>query len=149
MAAPNNLKCVTYTDAKSMNKSSYDDFMLGIEHNIIGCGNKSLQVNDTVVIMTDPKIKPRYFIVVQLVERLYDNEFWAKRGGEVWEHNFKYVPLTRAYMITKDMKTQMKDLAKSHGLNEKNLFNARFCSSKMWPLLKEMFTANLVERVEE
>ena len=123
--------------------------MLGIEHNIIGCGNKSLQVNDTVVIMTDPKTKPRYFIVVQLVERLYDNEFWAKHGGEVWEHNFKYVPLTRAYMVTEDMKTRMKDLAKSHGLNEKNLFNARFCSAKMWPLLKEMFTANLVERVEE
>ena len=147
MTATNNLKCVTYTDEHSVSHSSYEDLMIGVDHKILGCGAANLFVNDTVI-LTANKGKQRWAMVVQLTERIYDCDLWATHGGKRWDHNFKYVPLTTVFPITPEIKAAMKDLGLKYELNPNNLLNSRFCSSKMWPLLEDLFASKVFVKLE-
>lgn len=136
-----NLKCVTYTDENSVNGSSFQDLMLGLEHKILGC-NTNLFMND-MVLLTATKDKKRYVVVVRLEERLVDCTLWLDHGGKHWLHNFRFQALTGLQQVDEPFRLAMKEFGIKHGLNPNNLLNSRFCSAKMWPLMQELLDAKM------
>ena len=136
-----NLKCVTYTDERSIGGSSYQDLMLGLDHKILG-SNTNLFVND-VVLLTATKAKHRYVMVVRLEERVPDCTLWLDHGGNHWLHNFRFQPLTGLQQVDEAFRSSMKEFGIKHGLNPNNLLNSRFCSAKMWPLMQELLDAKM------
>lgn len=140
MPTPRRLTCVAYADRNSVRNQAYEDLVLGHSHSIVACNAASFgaSVPGDRVIITALRGKQRYFVVGQILERIYDCALWAEHGGLHWEHAFLYRPLTDILPVTPALKDALSAAAATHGLNAKIFFNPLYCSSRLNPLLDDL-----------
>lgn len=128
-------RVVTYTSEFSINCDPLHDMLLGSTHSTVG-NNSSLRTasaGDLVIITAGSSAQ-----IVQLSERLICT-LWQDAGGCLWEHNFKYLPLTQIFeKATYD--AQIRELYSKHGStrNPVNFFNSRLHSHDLVGIVKDL-----------
>lgn len=146
-----NARAVTYTDERSAKGSSYDDMCIGYEKHLVGCntkifGPKHTMKGDLVLIKAN-KGKQIFMNIGILEKRLSSCTAWKDEGGEEWEHNWEYTPLTTIFELTPMMKETLERIGKETGCNAKNFTNPRFHSILLRPMYKALFETSLVPLV--
>ena len=132
---PMNIRCVTYQDKFSADKSALKDLMIGYEHHVVGCGSKVFAASnegDLVVINAADKSGVRHAVIGRLVKKLDECDKWSAEGGLDWPYNWTYAPLTSIFQYDEGLQREMKVFCEGHSLKHKNLFHSRFCSNKLW-----------------
>jgi hypothetical protein len=143
-----NIRCVTYSDEFSAGHCSYNDIIIGIEHGVVGCGSKVFNASKPgdLVIINGKKDKKRYVVIGILCEKLVSCcDVWAKNGGVYWPYNWTYKPITNLFQYDEATKNRAKQISEIYSLNHKILFNSRFCSKKLKPMvdmLIDLFSNN-------
>ena len=129
-------RVVTYTSEFSIDGDPLHDMLLGSTHSTVG-NNSSLRTasaGDLVIITAGSSAQ-----IVQLSERLPVCTLWQDEGGGLWEHNFKYLPLTQIFeKATYD--AQIRELYVRHGStrNPVNFFNSRLHSHELIGIVKDL-----------
>lgn len=131
------IRCVTYVPKYSAGKSALRDLEIGIEHGVVGCGSKVFNSSNSgdYVIINATKNKIKYVVIGVLIDKIDSCERWAIEGGRTWPYNWTYRPLTNRFIYDNLTKTEIHQYAEANSLNANNLFNSRFCSKKMRPLV--------------
>lgn len=140
---PSRLTCVRYTDAMSIDHSSYNDLELGDKYRTVGSNGRALGASkpgDRVIIVANRGPK-KYFTIGVIQEPVHDCRVWADAGGHVWNNNFVYVPLIGLQEITAAVTSARDTIATKHCLNANNLFHSRFCSAKLNRLVDDLLVA--------
>ena len=130
-----NIRCITYKDERSAEKSAYNDLMLGCEHGVVGCNSKvfgSLKtIKGDLVIINAKKDGITHAIIGRLDTKLDECTVWSDEGGEIWTYNWTYEPLTDIFQYDTETKDEIIDFCTIHSLKYNNLFNSRLCSNKL------------------
>ena len=137
------LTCVRYTDAMSIDHSSYNDLELGDKYRTVGSNGRALGASkpgDRVIIVAN-RGPTKYFTIGVIQEPVHDCRVWANAGGHVWNNNFAYVPLIGLQEITPAVTSARDTIAAKHCLNATNLFHSRFCSAKLNQLVDDLLVA--------
>jgi hypothetical protein len=142
------IRCVTYKDDYSINKSSYNDLNISIEKEVVGCnssvlGSKQTKQGDIVIITANKKSK-RYFVIGIIQERLEKCDEWSVRGGNEWKFNFKIKIITPINEINKEFKNSLKKNCELENLNENHLFHSRFCGIRYKNVLINLIKEKII-----
>jgi hypothetical protein len=132
--------CLSYKDERSANGKSYEDMTLGRTHKMVGCNSAELDKCSPgdIVIVTAQKPGGRIFHIGILKKKVDVYMLWAGHGGEVWNHNWEYDPVT-PNMDVKECVTALKEAGVPPS-DASNLFNMRFChGSKYIPHVAQAF----------
>ena len=142
--------CVTYKDNYSAKSEALTDLKISFDNNVFAAGKKRLEgfkPGDYVMICADDN-KKKFGFLAQIVEKLdiVLND-WVDRGGKEWEFNFLIRSITPIMDLSakSTIRTQMKEIASLQGLNSNNMFNMRFCSKKLLPLLQNTMNQGLFQ----
>ena len=124
------LRCITYNDKFSVNKSSYNDLVISFEKNVIGCNGTNCSKLSTgdYVIVTAKQNKKKYYcigIIQNSMDYCYE---WSLRGGHNWDYNYTFKPITAITEITNELKQSLLQM----NIDPKHLFNMRFCTEKKY-----------------
>jgi hypothetical protein len=143
-----NIRCVTYKDEFSAGNSAYNDFQIGIQHNVVGCGSKVFDASNPgdIVLINATKDKVKHAILVELYEKLESCDKWSLEGGHVWPYNWTYIPLTSIFQYDIDTEHQVESICHANSLNKNNLFNSRFCSKKLKPIITMLIARFSINR---
>lgn len=133
-----NIRCITYVPRFSAGGSSLNDLLIGVKHGVVGCGSKNLnasKLGDYVVINAEEK-KVKYVVIGILCEKLESCDKWEIEGGCMWPYNWTYKPVTQIFIYDDLTKLEVKKIAEDNLLNPKIVFNSRFCSVKLRPIIE-------------
>jgi hypothetical protein len=133
-----NIRCVTYVPKFSAGGCSLNDLLIGVEHGVVGCGSKNLKASipGDYIIINAEKNKTKYVVIGILCEKLESCDKWQAEGGCTWPYNWTYKPITSIFIVDDLTKLEVKKTAKDNLLNPNLLFNSRFCSKKMRPIVE-------------
>ena len=132
------IRCVTYAPRFSAGGCSLNDLLIGVKHGVVGCGSKNLNssnLGDYVVINAE-KNKVKYVVIGILCEKLESCDKWQIEGGCEWPYNWTYKPITTIFMYDDLTKLEVKKIAEDNLLNPNIVFNSRFCSVKLRPIIE-------------
>lgn len=132
------IRCVTYAPRFSAGGCSLNDLLIGVKHGVVGCGSKNLNssnLGDYVVINAE-KNKVKYVVIGILCEKLESCDKWKTEGGCEWPYNWTYKPITTIFMYDDLTKLEVKKIAEDNLLNPNIVFNSRFCSVKLRPIIE-------------
>jgi hypothetical protein len=79
-----------------------------------------------------------YCVIVVLENRLGSCSVWSDEGGLKWPYNWTYIPLTKVFTYTEDLKSHILSFCEIKSLKYKNLFHPRFCSIKLKEAMEEL-----------
>lgn len=142
--------CITYKDKHSAERSALNDLNISYNNNIFAAGLKRLKgfkEGDYVMICADDRRK-KFGFLAQIVEKLDTIlTVWADQGGDIWEFNFAIQSISPIMDLSSQstIRTQMKEIGTHLGLNSNNMFNMRFCSEKLLPLLQKTINQGLFQ----
>ena len=71
-----------------------------------------------------------------LCEKLESCDKWKTEGGCEWPYNWTYKPITTIFMYDDLTKLEVKKIAEDNLLNPNIVFNSRFCSVKLRPIIE-------------
>ena len=133
-----NIRCVTYSPAFSAGGCSLNDLLIGVKHGVVGCGSKNLNASNLgdYVIINATRDKVKYVVIGILCEKLESCDKWQVEGGEMWPYNWTYKPITTIFIYDDLTKLEVKKIAEDNLLNPNLLFNSRFCSKKLRPIVE-------------
>ncbi len=128
------IRCVTYKDEFSADKSSYNDMMIGVKNKVVGCGSKTFGASKAgdIVIITSNMGKTKFFLIGVLKEKLPECKLWLAAGGHLWDYNFTYEPLTQVYELTPRLQRRINKICAAADVKPTYLFNSRLCGAKMY-----------------
>jgi hypothetical protein len=143
-----NLRCVTYVPKFSAGNSAKRDIEIGITHGVVGCGSKVFNASNPgdYVVINGNEHNQKYVVIGILCEKLESCDRWIVEGGHQWPYNWTYRPLTRIFIYDQQTKSEIIQLAQELSQNQENklnpncLFNSRFCSKKLKPLVDMLIT---------
>ena len=137
-----NIRCVTYVPEHSAGNCSFNDLLIGITHGVVGCGSKVFNASNPgdYVIINATKNKIKYVVIGVLCEKLDSCDKWKIEGGNTWSYNWSYKPVTPIFTYDDSTKDEVKKIAEENSLNPNLLFNSRFCSKKLRPLIEMLIT---------
>ena len=133
-----NIRCVTYSPAFSAGGCSLNDLLIGVKHGVVGCGSKvfnASKLGDYVIINAE-KNNVKYVVIGILCEKLESCDKWEREGGCAWPYNWTYKPITTIFIYDDLTKLEVKKIAEDNLLNPKIVFNSRFCSVKLRPIIE-------------
>jgi hypothetical protein len=135
-----NVRCVTYVSKFSAGNCGYEDLMIGVKHGVVGCGSKVFNSSNPgdLVLISATLNKTRHAVIGVLCEKIESCDAWQKEGGIVWPYNWTYEPITTTFVYDESTKEEVQQIAEEHALNPHMLFNPRFCSKKMRPILDRL-----------
>ena len=133
-----NIRCVTYSPAFSAGGCSLNDLLIGVKHGVVGCGSKNLNASNLgdYVIINATRDKVKYVVIGILCEKLESCDKWQVEGGCAWPYNWTYKPITTIFIYDDLTKLEVKKIAEDNLLNPKIVFNSRFCSVKLRPIIE-------------
>jgi hypothetical protein len=133
-----NIRCVTYSPAFSAGGCSLNDLLIGVKHGVVGCGSKVFNASNLgdYVIINAEKNKVKYVVIGILCEKLESCDKWEIEGGCAWPYNWTYKPITTIFIYDDLTKLEVKKIAEDNLLNPKIVFNSRFCSVKLRPIIE-------------
>lgn len=135
------LCCVTYIDSYSVDQDAYTDFLIGVEHKMVGCNSlsfsKSKKGDFVLINAKNKRDKKRYAMIVKIIDHLYE-QIWEERGGNKWNYIFEFEAVTPVFIFENDIVDKVKEWCTEHSLNSNMLFNSRFCSKKFIPVVYKM-----------
>ncbi len=139
------LRCVTYKDEFSADKSSYNDMMIGVKNKVVGCGSKVFGASKTGdrVIITSNMGKTKFFIIGVLKDSLPECKLWLAAGGHLWDYNFTYEPLTQVYELTPRLQRRINKMCAAADVKPDYLFHSRFCGAKTYEGVVDTLVAYL------
>ena len=124
------LRCVTYKDEFSIDSSSYNDLVLGMEKRMVACNSTPFANLDKgdIVVVTANKGKARFFYIGLIGERHGQTALWKENGGShIWNYSFECTPITPICEETAEVKAIIKKTCEEHDI-KCYLFNSRFCT---------------------
>ena len=133
-----NIRCVTYSPAFSAGGCSLNDLLIGVKHGVVGCGSKVFNASNLgdYVIINAEKNKVKYVVIGILCEKLESCDKGQIEGGCAWPYNWTYKPITTIFIYDDLTKLEVKKIAEDNLLNPKIVFNSRFCSVKLRPIIE-------------
>ena len=133
-----NIRCVTYSPAFSAGGCSLNDLLIGVKHGVVGCGSKVFNASNLgdYVIINAEKNKVKYVVIGILCEKLESCDKWQIEGGCAWPYNWTYKPITTIFIYDDLTKLEVKKIAEDNLLNPNIVFNSRFCSVKLRPIIE-------------
>ena len=133
-----NIRCVTYSPAFSAGGCSLNDLLIGVKHGVVGCGSKNLNASNLgdYVIINATRDKVKYVVIGILCEKLESCDKWEIEGGCAWPYNWTYKPITTIFIYDDLTKLEVKKIAEDNLLNPNIVFNSRFCSVKLRPIIE-------------
>ena len=133
-----NIRCVTYSPAFSAGGCSLNDLLIGVKHGVVGCGSKVFNASNLgdYVIINAEKNKVKYVVIGILCEKLESCDKWEIEGGRAWPYNWTYKPITTIFIYDDLTKLEVKKIAEDNLLNPNIVFNSRFCSVKLRPIIE-------------
>ena len=133
-----NIRCVTYSPAFSAGGCSLNDLLIGVKHGVVGCGSKVFNASNLgdYVIINAEKNKVKYVVIGILCEKLESCDKWEIEGGCAWPYNWTYKPITTIFIYDDLTKLEVKKIAEDNLLNPNIVFNSRFCSVKLRPIIE-------------
>jgi hypothetical protein len=137
------LACVTYTDEFSAGNRSLNDLRISYENKVFAAGMNRLKLFDhgDYVIICATEDRKRYCFIALIIQKLEEPlKDWHNQGGMIWKYNFYIKPLTKIVEISKktSIRNKCDEICTRLGFNENNLFNMRFCSEKLLPVIDEI-----------
>ena len=132
------IRCVTYAPRFSAGGCSLNDLLIGVKHGVVGCGSKNLNSSNPgdYVVINAEKNKVKYVVIGILCEKLESCDKWQIEGGCAWPYNWTYKPITTIFIYDDLTKLEVKKIAEDNLLNPNIVFNSRFCSVKLRPIIE-------------
>jgi hypothetical protein len=131
------VRCVSYADKFSADKSSLRDLTIGLEHRVVGCNSKTFGASkqgDFVIICA--RHQKRLYTCIGVLEERVNTTVWADRGGQLWTYNFSFTPLTEVIEVDSSRKDQLKKVCDEHNVNHNHMFNMRFCGERYLKIIQ-------------
>lgn len=133
-----NIRCVTYVPRFSAGGCPLNDLLIGAKYGVVGCGSKvfnASKIGDYVIINSE-KNNVKYVVIGILCEKLESCDKWQMEGGCEWPYNWTYKQITTIFIYDDLTKLEVKKIAEDNLLNPNILFNSRFCSKKLRPIIE-------------
>jgi len=130
------VRCVSYVDEFSAEKSCLRDLEIGLENQVVGCNSKtfgSSQKGDFVIICA--RHAGRLFVCIGEIDEAVKTSVWADQGGVRWQYNFRFTPLTKIVEVDKEKKERIKEMCDMYEVNPNMMFNMRFCGERYLPII--------------
>ena len=132
------IKCVTYTPEFSVDGDPVNDLLIGCRREIVGCKSSNLNsstLGDYIVINAT-KNNVKYVVIGILCEKLEYCDTWEREGGYIWPYNWTYKPVTQIFIYDDLTKYEVKQIAHDNNLNPNIVFNSRYCSIQLRPIIE-------------
>lgn len=145
------VRCVTYKDEFSADKSSYNDMMIGVKDKVVGCGSKKFgaSTDGDIVIITSNMGKTKFFTIGFLKDRLEICKLWQEAGGRMWDYNFTYEPLVGVYELTPRLQRRINKICAGEGEKSTYLFHSLFCGEKRYGLVVDKLVTYLQDKAKQ
>jgi hypothetical protein len=105
-----------YKDNLSIGGSAWKDMQLGIDMGIVGTNYsnwKQLQKGTIVFIQARDLSGRLYAVVGEVIEKLHTCREWFDRGGCLWQHNYRYTPLTERFHLSSSIMDSIIEMCKT------------------------------------